>query len=83
MSADRSAGAMLDYMREDRMLWPALKYDLLQNETLLRGYGGPGIPCLVFVNELGRVLSDSFEGENYLGPNKVLDDIRRILSQAK
>jgi hypothetical protein len=27
----------------------------------------------------GRVLSDSYEGDDYVGPNKVLQDAQRIL----
>jgi len=82
ISADRSAGAMRDYMREDQMPWLALKYDEAQRDGELRRYCGPGIPCLVLVAADGRVLSDSFEGDNYVGPGKVLDDTSRLLAKA-
>ena len=83
VSADRSAGAMRDYMRDDAMPWLALKYDDAQQESELRRYCGPGIPCLVLVDPQGRVLSDSFEGDNYVGPGKVLQDATRLLAQGR
>jgi len=83
VSADRSAGDMLSYMRDDRMPWLAMKYDEAQQESELRRYCGPGIPCLVLVDPQGRVLSDSFEGDNYVGPGKVLQDAARLLAQGR
>lgn len=77
VSNDRSAGAMRDYMKEDAMPWLAVKFD--QRTAELMSYSGPGIPCLVLVAADGRVLSDSFEGDNYVGPGKVLADTQRLL----
>lgn len=81
VSADRSAGAMRDYMRDDRMPWLALKYDQREAVPEIMRYSGPGIPCLVLVDAQGRVLADSFEGDNYLGPNRVLDEATRLLAR--
>jgi nucleoredoxin len=81
VSADRSAGAMADYMKDDAMPWLAVKFDSRSQKMI--DYSGPGIPCLVLVDSHCNVLSDSFQGENYLGPNHVLDDTRRILAQGR
>jgi nucleoredoxin len=83
VSADRSAGDMTDYVKADRMPWLALKYEAAQSDAELRRYCGPGIPCLVLVDPQGRVLSDSFEGDNYLGPGKVLADAQRLLAAGR
>lgn len=80
VSADRSSGDMANYMKKDAMPWLALKYDLAGNSGLQR-YAGPGIPCLVLVDASGKVLADSFRGENYLGPQHVLAETRRILAR--
>jgi len=80
ISADHSAGAMVDYVKDDHMPWLALKYDAAQSDGELRRYCGNGIPCLVLVDPQGRVVSDSFEGDNYVGPGKVLDDAQRLLA---
>lgn len=81
LSGDRSAGAMREYMQDDAMPWLAVKFD--ERTAELMSYSGPGIPCLVLVAADGRVLSDSYEGDNYVGPGKVLADTARILSRGK
>lgn len=80
MSADNSAGEMIDYMKSDGMPWPAMKFDQVPGSDL-RSYCGPGIPCLVFVDASGRVLADSYDGDNYVGPGHVLNEMRRILAK--
>jgi nucleoredoxin len=78
ISADRSAGDMRDYMRKDGMAFPAVDFDKRDNK--LMSFSGPGIPCLVLVDQNGKVLSDSYDGDNYRGPQAVLEDARRILA---
>lgn len=80
VSNDRSAGDMAGYMQHDAMPWPALKFDLTQKSELMR-YAGPGIPCLVLVDAEGKVLADSFQGDNYLGPGHVLRETQKILAK--
>lgn len=81
ISNDRSADDMRAYMKDDGMPWTALRFELnARNPELLR-YAGNGIPCLVLVDAAGRVLSDSFDGDNYLGPGHVLQDTIRILEK--
>lgn len=79
VSGDRSAGDMVEYMKHDQMPWLAVRFD--QRSEKIISYSGPGIPCLVLVDAKGQVLSDSFEGDNYRGPDKVLQDTRRILQR--
>ena len=61
------------------MPWPALDYGKNRSNKSLTKYAGSGIPDLVFVDADGKVLSDSFVGGNYVGPNKVLQDIEKTL----
>jgi thiol-disulfide isomerase/thioredoxin len=79
VSNDRSATEMANYMRQDRMPWPALQFEHVQSSQLTR-YAGPGIPCLVLVDPNGKVLAHSFRGSDYLGPQHVLDEARRLLA---
>lgn len=81
VSADRSAGDMRDYMRADRMAWPAVKFDAIQASPDLTRYAGDGIPCLVLVDAGGKVLSDTNRAGNYVGPQVVLEDTWKILRQ--
>jgi nucleoredoxin len=80
VSRDNSSAEMDNYMAEMKMPWPALRYDAVKWSTANK-YSGPGIPCLVVVDQNGRVISDSYQGNRYLGPHKVLDDLRNLLSQ--
>lgn len=83
ISSDDSAGDMRDYMKTDRMPWTALKYDVRQHNPELMRYGGPGIPCLVLVDGAGRVLADSYDGDNYIGPGHVLRETIRLLGRGR
>lgn len=80
VNLDQSQDDMLKYMRADGMTWPAIWYPDIDNPELeAKKYAGPGIPCLVLVDADGRVLSDSFQGEQYVGPQHVIDDIRAVV----
>ncbi len=79
-SADRSADAMQKYMRAEKMPWPAIEFQKLEANEVIRRYAGKGIPCLVLVDPSGRVVSDSYAGDKYLGPEKVLTDIDTIFA---
>jgi nucleoredoxin len=75
---DNSADAMLAYMKGDAMPWPAARFEDIDGSNANK-YCGEGIPDLVLVDSTGKVLSDSFQGSNYVGPYKVLDDIKSMV----
>jgi thiol-disulfide isomerase/thioredoxin len=80
VSSDRSEKDMEAYMEETGMPWPALKFDEKKRTPALTSYAGPGIPCLVFIDNNAKVISHSYAGEEYLGPQKVLADIEKVLA---
>ena len=79
-SFDKSATEMQQYMRETNMPWPAIDYDKLKEKGELRTAAGNGIPSLVLVDATGKLVSRSFDGEKYLGGQKVLDDLDAIFA---
>jgi nucleoredoxin len=79
VSRDNSEGDMLSYMKSDSMPWPALKFGFGRTKQASR-YAGTGIPCLVLTDATGKVLSHSYVNGNYVGPRKVLEDIRKTLT---
>jgi len=81
VSADQCHADLQTYMSHDRMAWPALRHEAMRQSAEIMRYAGDGIPCLVLVDEAGRVLSDSYRGGNYVGPQAVLQDTQRILRQ--
>jgi nucleoredoxin len=78
-SGDRDAKGMEAYMLEDKLPWPAIKFDKLAQIPTVAKLEGEGIPCLVFVDSTGKVLSHSYEKGTYLGPAKVMNDIDALL----
>jgi nucleoredoxin len=77
---DGTQDKMLAYMKEDQMPWPSMKYpDLDQPGVSVKKYFGPGIPDLVLTDENGKVLSDSFHGQDYVGPTQVMNDIKKMV----
>ena len=80
MSRDETSNAMEKYMSEMAMPWPALRFSAVKGSRALNKYAGPAIPCLVLVNEKGEILSDSFKGDTYLGPHKVMNDLKKLLT---
>ena len=79
VNADRSAADMAAYVRDDRMAWPALRWDAIQGAREITHYAGSGIPCLVLVDENGKVLSDTNRWGSYVGPDAVVEDTWKIL----
>jgi nucleoredoxin len=80
VSSDNSAADMENYMKAYSMEWPALAFNKRNVGSLVR-YKGSGIPCLVLIDETGTVLSHSYVGGTYVGPQKVLKDMTRILQE--
>jgi hypothetical protein len=78
-SQDNSKEEMLEYMKHDGMPWPALKFANASSSPLEK-YSGRGIPCLVVIDQQGKVLSHSYKGEKYLGPSKVIKDLEGLLA---
>ena len=74
VSADKSAGEMQDYMTTMAMPWVATAWHGGDADAIEQQFAGTGIPDLVLLNAQDQVLSDSYDGETYLGPQHVLDD---------
>lgn len=79
VSSDHTEKDMESYMAGEQMPWPALKFLKKKTDKTLAPLAGPGIPCLVLLDSTGKVLSHSYEGKTYVGPNKVLRDIDATL----
>ena len=81
ISADRTPEAMRQYMSETAMPWPALSYDSPAKQQLGDELEVKGIPCLVMFNNKGAVISSSYKNKKYVGPDKVLNDLKELLKK--
>jgi len=78
VSSDSSDDAMEEYMEDDEMPWPAVKFRYVERMDEVRRYAGPGIPCLVIVDREGKVLSHSYVNGEYRGPTAVMGDLEKV-----
>ena len=83
VSLDKSPFGMETYMREANMPWPAIDYQKRQQKPGIQKYAGRGIPDLVLVDSGGNVLADSYRGEQYLGPQSVLQALDSLLTNGQ
>jgi len=80
MSKDETDADMQAYMQGDDMPWPAVPMATLNETPALVGYAGGGIPHLVVLDRHGRVLSSSYRGSQYLGPNHPLAALKKLVA---
>jgi nucleoredoxin len=80
VSADRSQFAFETYMKETQMPWPAIDFQKVSSKAQIHTFAGKGIPDLVLLDANGKVLSDSYAGTEYRGPQHVLTDLDQILA---
>ncbi len=81
VSADRDEFNMAEYMRKDRMPWPAVRFGA--DRSALDQFGGKSIPWLVAVSDSGRPLTRNAVDKQYIAPEKVLGAIEEMLSKLK
>lgn len=81
VSADKTPFGMETYMKETQMPWPAIDFAKLPGKAALKKYGGKSIPCLVVLDPSGKVISDTYAGTDYVGPEKVLADLAAMFAK--
>jgi nucleoredoxin len=85
ISEDHSANLMLAYMKEMAMPWLAVDFGTLVHPggtfkaPGIEGFANNGIPDLVLVDATGKVLSDSYQNGQYVGPEQVVNDIKTMV----
>jgi nucleoredoxin len=77
VSNDKTAAEMEGYVREAQMPWPVVAFENAVKNGALDKYSGTGIPCLVIVDDTGKVVFDTYAGKTYRGPEAVLADLDR------
>lgn len=75
VSADHDEQSMVEYIKGDAMPWPAIAFRSLDRIKEIKKYSTQGIPRLVLTDREGKVISDSYEGSTYVGPEKVMNEI--------
>jgi len=80
-SSDKDQAAMLEYMTEMKMPWPAVKFGE-KKESGLDKYAADGIPYLVLIDAAGKDLTGK-PGNEWQPPTDVLQKIEEIVGGKK
>jgi len=79
ISNDEKDADMLKYMTEDKMPWMAVPMAKMNETPVLLGYAKGGIPQLTIVDKYGKVLADSFNGRQYVGPKVAMAGLDKLI----
>jgi hypothetical protein len=80
VSTDPDAATMQAYVSDYEMPFPVLAYGTARNLPAdLRKLRGRGVPNLVLVGPDGAKIADSFRGDDYIGPEPVLNTLTTLL----
>lgn len=80
VTSDRSEEEWEDYILQEKMPWHSIQFRKAA-KSKLKEFAGPGIPCLVLMTPEGEVLSDSYVDGQYVGPRKVMSDLKGLLKK--
>ena len=78
---DSDEDAMEQYAAEKKMTWPHLKLSRVEKFNKEFKHPGRGIPNLVLTDTQGKILKTSYEGDNYLGPAVVMNNLGTLLKK--
>jgi len=81
VSSDKDEAAMLGYMTEMKMPWPAVKFGE-KKETSVAKFAADGIPYLVLLDEKGKDLTGQ-PGNEWQPPQGILKKIEEIVGAKK
>lgn len=79
MSNDKKDADLFGYMKEESMPWPAVTLSNLENSPALMAYARGGIPQLAIVDRYGKVLSEAYQGQRYVGPKVPQQALSKLL----
>ena len=80
-SSDKDEKAMLEYMSETKMPWPAVQF-AQKKMSGVEKFSADGIPYLVLIDEKGKDLTGK-PGNEWQAPAEVLKQIEEIVSGKK
>ena len=80
-SSDKDEAAMMDYMKEDKMPWPAIRFDEKKGSGVGK-YAAGGIPYLVLLDKDGKDLTGK-PNNDWQHPSEVMPEIEKILLEAR
>jgi thiol-disulfide isomerase/thioredoxin len=80
VSSDNGSGEQLEYVRKAAMPWPVIKFSALGSVRPIEQWAARGIPSLVAIAPSGDVLFHSYVGDEYVGPQRVLQQFEELMA---
>lgn len=81
VSLDGDEFNMAEYMRTERMPWPAVRYGAATAE--IKQFKGENTPWLVAISDAGQPLTQNGVDKKYIPPTAVLEGIEHLLTRTK
>lgn len=79
ITSDDDEAAMENYASGSKMNWPHLKLSMVDGFRAKFQHPGGGIPNLVLTDLEGKIIKSSYEGKNYMGPDVVLEHLKKLI----
>jgi thiol-disulfide isomerase/thioredoxin len=80
VSRDDSEKEMLNYMIEQKMPWPAIRFEDLITLKFLKSVSVRGVPSLAVLDSRGLILAQSYKGgTQYIGPDPPLQEFQKLI----
>jgi len=80
VSRDDSEKEMSEYMINEKMPWPAIRFDQLNKLGFVNDAGGRGVPCISVLDSRGLILAHSYHNKsNYIGTKEPLEEFAKLI----
>jgi hypothetical protein len=79
VSLDKTENDMKEQIKAMSIPFPTVDYKEIANSGITR-FAGQELPSLVLLDKEGNIVADCYEGKKYMGPGKVLDKFKEIMS---
>lgn len=84
VSFDDSEQDMKQYMRDQKMPWPALRFNSHKELDFINQAAGRGVPCLAALDSRGLILAHSYrQQKNYIGVEIPLREFAKLIGAAE
>ncbi|MFP6872877.1 MAG: thioredoxin-like domain-containing protein [Verrucomicrobiales bacterium] len=84
VSFDDSEQEMKQYMVDQKMPWPALRFHSLKELDFINQAAGRGVPCLAALDSRGLILAHSYrQRKNYIGVEMPLREFAKLIGVAE
>ncbi len=84
VSLDDNEEDMRQYMNDQKMPWPALRFNALKELDFINQAAGRGVPCLAALDSRGLILTHSYrQRKNYIGVERPLREFAKLIGVAE